>query len=112
MRKDECYQLGHIIKTHGLKGIVSIELDVDHPNDYSKLESVFLEKSGNLIPFIIKEILMNSTKTLIHFEGIDHIDLAKDLIGKELYLPLDQLPKLRKGEYFFHDLTNAIYLPS
>ena len=106
MRKDECYQLGHIIKTHGLKGIVSIELDVDHPNDYSKLESVFLEKSGNLIPFIIKEILMNSTKTLIHFEGIDHIDLAKDLIGKELYLPLDQLPKLLKGEYFLHDLIN------
>ena len=27
------------------KRIVSIELDVDHPNDYSKLESVFLEKS-------------------------------------------------------------------
>ena len=82
MRKDECYQLGHIIKTHGLKGIVSIELDVDHPNDYSKLESVFLEKSGNLIPFFIKKILMNGTKTLIHFEGIDHIDLARDLIGQ------------------------------
>ena len=55
MHKDECYQLGHIIKTHGLKGMVKIELDVDDPNNYSKLESVFVEKSGNLIPFFIKK---------------------------------------------------------
>jgi len=51
MRKDECYQLGHIVKTHGLKGMVNIELDVDQPDEYSELESVFLEQSGNLIPF-------------------------------------------------------------
>ena len=106
MHKDECYQLGHIIKTHGLKGMVKVELDVDHPNDYNKLESVFVEKSGNLIPFFIKKILINGTKTLIHFEEIDHIDRAKDLVGQVLYLPLKQLPKLREGEYFFHDLVN------
>ena len=68
MHKDECYQLGHIIKTHGLKGMVKIELDVDDPNNYSKLESVFVEKSGNLVPFFIKKILMSGTKTLIHFD--------------------------------------------
>ena len=106
MHKDECYQLGHIIKTHGLKGMVKVELDVDHPNDYNKLESVFVEKSGNLIPFFIKKILINGTKTLIHFEEIDHIDWAEDLVGQVLYLPLNQLPKLREGEYFFHDLID------
>ena len=106
MHKDECYQLGRIIKTHGLKGMVNVELDVDHPKDYSKLKFVFLEESGNLIPFFIKKILMNGTKTFIHFEEISNINLAKDLVGQVLYLPLDQLPKLREGEYFFHDLMN------
>ena len=106
MRKDDCYQLGHIVKTHGLKGMVNIQLDVDHPDGYSELESVFLEKSGKLIPFFIKEIIMNGVKTLIHFEDIDHIDLAKDLVGRTLYLPLNHLPELNEGEYFFHDLVN------
>ena len=106
MRKDECYQLGHVVKTHGLKGAVYIELDVDEPNKYSKLESVFLEQSGNLIPFFIKQISMNGVKTLIHFEDIDHIDLAKDIVGQALYLPLNHLPQLKEGEYFFHDLVN------
>ena len=53
MRKDECYRLGHIVKTHGLKGAVTIELDVDYPEEYDEMESVFLEQSGNLIPFFI-----------------------------------------------------------
>ena len=88
MRKDECYQLGHIVKTHGLKGMVNIELDVDQPDEYSELESVFLEQSGNLIPFFVKQISM-----------------AKDLVGQALYLPLNHLPKLQDGEYFFHDLV-------
>ena len=55
MRKDECYQLGHIVKTHGLKGMVTIDLDVDQPDEYSELESVFLEQSGNLIPFLLNK---------------------------------------------------------
>ena len=105
MRKDECYQLGNIVKTHGLKGMVTIELDVDQPDEYSELESVFLEQSGNLIPFFVKQISMNGVKTLIHFEDIDHVDLAKDLVGQAIYLPLNHLPKLRDGEYFFHDLV-------
>ncbi|MDG1106480.1 MAG: ribosome maturation factor RimM [Cyclobacteriaceae bacterium] len=105
MRKDECYQLGHIVKTHGLKGMVTIDLDVDQPDEYSELELVFLEQSGNLIPFFVKQISMNGVKTLLHFEDIDHIDLAKDLVGQVIYLPLSHLPELRDGEYFFHDLV-------
>ena len=44
---------------------------------------------------------MNSTKTLIHFEGIDHIDLAKDLIGKELYLPLTNYQNFLRVSIFY-----------
>ena len=106
MRKDECYQLGHIVKTHGLKGLVCIQLDVDDPNDYSTLEFLFIEQSGNLIPFFIKEIKNNGVKTLIHFEDIDHVDQAKDLVGQTLYLPINHLPELKEDEYFFHDLVN------
>jgi len=40
MTIDDCYQLGYIVKTHGLKGEVQIYLDVDAPSDYRNLESV------------------------------------------------------------------------
>ena len=37
---DDCYQLGNVVKTHGLRGEVVIFLDVDHPELYQKMEPV------------------------------------------------------------------------
>ena len=34
MNIDDCYQLGYIIKPHGLKGELQLLLDVDSPEDY------------------------------------------------------------------------------
>ncbi len=108
MRKDDCYQLGEVIKTHGLNGEVSIHLDVDFPNEYQNLESVFLEQQGNLVPLFISSIQINKGKALVHFEDIDSIEGAKVLIKSKLFLPLSQLPKLENGQYYFHDLVNCV----
>ncbi|NQW28034.1 MAG: 16S rRNA processing protein RimM [Flammeovirgaceae bacterium] len=105
MRKDECYRLGHIVKTHGLKGAVTIELDVDYPEEYDEMESVFLEQSGNLIPFFIEHISINGNRGLIQFEDINTIQLAKSIVGSSMFLPTSLLPSLNKGEYFYHDLV-------
>ena len=56
MRIDDCYQLGYVIKTHGLQGELSIMLDVDVPQAYQNLESVFVATVGSdtLIPFFCR----------------------------------------------------------
>ena len=107
MRQDDCYQLGEVIKTHGLNGEVSISLEVDFPNKYQNLESVFLEQQGKLVPFFIDSIQINGNKALVGFEDVDNIDHAKELIKAKLYLPLSSLPKLSKGQYYFHDLVQC-----
>ncbi|WP_420576098.1 ribosome maturation factor RimM [Ekhidna sp.] len=107
MKQADCYQLGEVIKTHGLKGEVSILLDVDFPDEYQNLESVFLEKSGNLVPFFIDTIQINGNKALIHFEDISSLDDAKTLVKSKLFLPLSSLPKLKNGQYYFHDLVGC-----
>ena len=53
MNIDACFQLGYIVKTHGIKGQVVAFFDVDFPEDYEDLESVFLEQKGRLVPFFI-----------------------------------------------------------
>ncbi|GAB3828343.1 hypothetical protein GCM10028895_41720 [Pontibacter rugosus] len=52
MHIDDCFLLGYIVKTHGTKGQVVAFFDVDFPEDYEDLESVFLEQKGRLIPFL------------------------------------------------------------
>ena len=106
MKVDDCYQLGEVIKTHGLKGEVSILLDVDFPNDYKNLESVFLQQSGKLIPFFIDSIQINGNKALLKFEDVDSIESASELIKSKIYLPLSFLPELDEG-YYYHDLVGC-----
>jgi 16S rRNA processing protein RimM len=102
---DECYQIGYIVKTHGLKGELIVQLDVDDPDDYTELESVFLEQKGSLIPFFMSGFSLKGTRAIARFKGIDSIDEAKELIGSKLFLPLNQLPKLPEGRYYYHDLV-------
>lgn len=101
---DECYQLGYIVKSHGLKGEVIAVLECDDPYYYENLESVFLERSGNLIPFFIVSIQINSDRAIFAFEGIKNVDAASELVGLGLFLPLSNLPELEKEQYYFHEL--------
>ena len=106
MRIDDCYQLGYVIKTHGLDGEVSILLDVDVPDDYHALESVFLatKSSETLIPFFLEHIVIQNNKALVKFEDIDTIEQAEPLVKAELYLPLTSLPELSEDQYYYHEI--------
>ncbi|MEQ9465980.1 MAG: ribosome maturation factor RimM [Ekhidna sp.] len=107
MRQADCYQLGEVIKTHGLNGEVGISLDVDFPDEYQNLESVFLEQQGKLVPFFIETIQVNGNRALVKFEDINSLEDAKPLIKSDIYLPLTFLPKLEDGQYYFHELVGC-----
>lgn len=104
MTVDDCYQLGYITKPHGLKGEVQVLLDVDFPDDYLELESVFVYKGQQLIPFFIDAISINSEKAIIAFEDVNTLELAQGLKGCELYLPLDNLPEMDGNEFYYHEV--------
>ncbi len=105
MNIDACYQLGYIVRTHGIKGQVMAFFDVDYPEDYEELESVFLLISGKLVPFFIQSIdLQAKGRFLIKFEDTDTVEQAEKLKGLSLYLPLDTLPELDDDQFYFHDL--------
>ena len=107
MKQDDCYQLGEVIKTHGLKGEVGIALDVDYPEEYENLESVFLLQKGKLIPFFIDTIQINGNRAIVKFEEVDSIESASELVKASLYLPLNLLPDLPDGGYYFHQLVGC-----
>jgi len=105
MRDDNYFELGNIVKTHGLKGELILLLDVDQPEHYKKLESIFLEINGKLVPFFIQEISLRGNQARLNIEDIGNQDAARELMGKSVYLPLTSLPKLKKGQYYYHDLV-------
>ena len=104
MNIDECYQLGYVIKKHGLKGEVNVLLDVDDPVQYTALESVFVEINQKLVPFFIESIQIKGNKALVRFEDINSVEQAEQLQSCALYLPLTLLPKLDDHRFYYHEI--------
>ena len=105
MNIDNCYQIGYISKVHGLRGEVTVVLDVDDPSQYEDLEHVFLEQKSRLAPYFLEHfVLQPGNKALAKFEDYDSVNDASTLVGAVIYLPLNALPELKDDQYYFHDL--------
>jgi 16S rRNA processing protein RimM len=105
MQLEDCYYLGTITKTHGLKGHLVVKLDTDEPEAYNNLESVLVNLNGIPVPFFIEESsLLNRNSLRIKFE--DNSNAVQDLIGCDVYLPLDTLPKLDGKKFYYHEILN------
>ena len=105
MQKDKCFNLGHVSKLNGFKGRVMIFLDVDDPNYYKKLDVMFIDMNGGLVPFFLEEYqLKQKGFALVKFEGVDSEHQAKALLRKQIYLPEEALPKLQGNQFYFHEV--------
>jgi 16S rRNA processing protein RimM len=104
MIKDLCYQLGYITKLHGLQGEVTAFFDVDVPEEYENLESVFVDINNKLVPFFIETLDITPKKNILKFEDVDNLEAAEELIGRELYLPLSALPPLSGKAFYYHEI--------
>jgi len=105
MQKEDCFYLGTIVKKYSYKGELLIKLDTDDPEMYTKMESVFVEQNKNLIPFFIKESSLHKSELLrVRFEEVDTEEVANTLIGSDLYLPMELLPKLSGDQFYYHEV--------
>ena len=106
MRKEDCYYLGKITRRHGLAGNVILKLDTDQPELYNKLESIFVEINGLLVPFFIEKSSIHREKFLrTQFEDMDSEEAADTIVGRDVYLPLTMLPKLEGNKFYYHEVV-------
>lgn len=104
MTINDCFFLGKVTKPHGIKGEVVLWLDVDVPEHYSEMDSVFLNIKDDLVPFFIDNIQIRGKKSIAKFEDIDTIEKTQPLIGLDMYLPLNLLPKLDGNKFYYHEV--------
>jgi 16S rRNA processing protein RimM len=103
---DSCYQLGYVIKPHGLAGDINIFIDADNPQVYKNLESVFIQQDNQLVPFFISKIKISGQKAILKLEESQDIETAQALKGSALFLPLSFLPELDDQQFYFHEIID------
>lgn len=99
------FYLGKVLKPFAAKGALLVNLDVDTPEDYEDMESVFVQLNGQLIPFLIERVeLKHNNRAAITFANIDSIEQASILIGCPLYQPLSMLKPLSGNRFYYHEV--------
>lgn len=105
MEVEQCYTLGFVSKTQGYKGTLILHLDVDFPETYRNLESVYVEKNNKLIPFFIEDIsILQKNFARVKFEDLDNEEDARALVKCRLFLPIEVLPKLKPDQFYYHEI--------
>lgn len=110
MKKEDCYELGYLGKTFKLKGELFAHLDADDLTLYSTIDALFLEQNEQLIPFLIEKIQVREKDVVVKLEEVDSIEVAQELVGSKIYLPLAVLPNLEEGDYYLHELLDFLVI--
>lgn len=100
MNIDTCYKIGFIMKPHGLKGQVTIALDPEAPEDFSSIETVFVEVHERLLPYFIEAISLKGSKAFLKLEEVNTPEEAKHISKSALYLPKTARPKSARGAFY------------
>jgi 16S rRNA processing protein RimM len=104
MKVEDCFRIGTVTKTRGLKGELQAFIDFADP-DKLKFDALFIEANGKLIPYFVESFKMpQKNMAFIYLEDIDHIDKATPLAKKDIYLSNKLKPVKDENEFTLRDL--------
>ncbi len=110
--KEKYFRLGKILKTYGYSGEVVLLLDVDQPGEYADMPVIFINIDQTLVPWFISKIALKGDLATIALEDINTEDKARELTGKEVYLPIDRLGTLSEKQFYFHEIIGFSVIDS
>ncbi len=100
-------ETGEIISVHGVRGEVKVYPWADYPEFLEEFDTFYIKKNKmHYRPMTALSVRTNKNVVLIQFEGIDNVELARNLVGKVLYLDRDEI-ELEEGTYFVADLIGC-----
>ena len=82
----EVFRAGKINKTHGVNGELNCAIDAD---TIDRAEYIVLDMDGIFVPFFVSNIrIKSSNSVLLTLEDIETETDARNLVGKDIYLPI------------------------
>lgn len=108
MTKDKCFYVGKIVKTHGIKGEVTLRIDNEDFDEIEELDYFLLEINDKLIPFFIENITFHSNKSFVLFQDLKTLEAASQLVGVTAYLPLELLPERSGNDFYSYEVVDFI----
>lgn len=103
----EYFEVGQIVNTNGLKGVVKIKPFTDDIKRFEKLKSIYVQKKQELVEFKIEYVRYVKNMVLLKLEGIDTIEEAEKYRNLYLKIKREDAGKLPDGSYYVADILEC-----
>jgi 16S rRNA processing protein RimM len=96
--------VGKITGAYGIKGWVKIHSYTDPVENFLGFGHWSLKRRDGLEPIEFDAGRRQGKGLIAHIAGVDDRTLAESYRGLEVTAPVDQLPALEQGDYYWHQL--------
>lgn len=95
--------VGQIVKPHGIRGEVAVEILTDFPGRFALLETVYLNEH-NPRPVPLEGVRFHKNRALLKLGGYNDRTAVEALRGELILIPIEQAMPLEPGQYYQDDL--------
>lgn len=90
--KDDFLPIGYILKPHGLKGGLILEIEEGYEEVLTDSDCLLVEVDGGLVPFFVTEdgiYFRSSTSLSLSFDGYDSVEKVRPFCGCKIFIHKD-----------------------
>lgn len=103
----EYLEVGKIVNTSGLKGLLKVNPLTDDITRFEDLETIYIQKAKELIEFKIQDVKYNKNMVLLKLEGIDDITEAEKYKNCYIKINREDAVELEEDSYFIVDIIGS-----
>ncbi len=99
------FPIGRVVKPHGVRGKLKVEYFGEDLDRLSSYHEIFIKgEKGKIETYEVLEVIPQPPRAILRLKGIEKIEEAESLTGKEILIERESLLKLGEGEYYWADL--------
>ncbi len=106
----ETISVGRVLRPHGVRGEVVVEVLSDVPGRFkkgSRVTAVGNQRGAQSLPLTVVTGRVHKSGAVVRFEGYDSRERAEELRGLDLEIPRSEVPKARRGTYYHFELLGC-----
>lgn len=105
MTPDDILVVGRVNAVHGVQGWVKVYSFTDPMENIFDYQPWFLRQDGAWVPMTLTGKRRQGKGLVVGVQGVEDRDQAqRELVGREIGIPRDQVPEPGEGEFYWRDL--------
>ena len=105
---NDTFRVGVVTNTHGLKGEIKVFPTTEDIRRFDVLPEVLIEGGDGLCSYAVEQARYSKNLVILKLAGIDSIEAAEAIKGKDLMVSRENAIPLEEGEFYIAD---ALGLP-